>query len=106
MKFCSVCSEGLETLSVVLALYPPALESLSKESQFHKMVLSLVVYARERLVRLTAVEQMLLIATKCTPSAHTLVVFIVMLFNVLNGHQKVYSKEYFQVRRHFMQFSD
>ncbi|KAB7498699.1 putative ubiquitin carboxyl-terminal hydrolase FAF-X, partial [Armadillidium nasatum] len=95
--FYSVCNEGLETLSVVLALYPPALEALSKESQFHKMVLSLVVHVKERMVRLTAVEQILLIATKCAPSPHTLVVFIVMLFNALNGHQKIYSKEYFQL---------
>ena len=92
-----VCTEGLETLTVVLALYPPALESLTKDPQFHKMILSLVVSAKEKLVRTTAVEQMLLIATKCSLSGQTLVLFIAMLFNVLNGRTKTYSKEYFQV---------
>ena len=93
----SVCREGLETLSVVLALYPPALETLTKDSQFHKLVMGLVLVGGERSIRQCAVEQLLLMATKCSNSPHTLVVFIVMLFNVLNGMNGEYSKEYFQV---------
>lgn len=93
----TVCREGLETLSVVLALYPPALETLTKDSQFHKLVMGLVLVGGERSIRQCAVEQLLLMATKCSNSPHTLVVFIVMLFNVLNGLNGEYSKEYFQV---------
>lgn len=93
----SVCREGLETLSVVLALYPPALETLTKDNQFHKLVMGLVLVGGERSIRQCAVEQLLLMATKCSNSPHTLVVFIVMLFNVLNGLNGEYSKEYFQV---------
>lgn len=93
----SVCREGLETLSVVLALYPPALETLTKDTQFHKLVMGLVLVGGERSIRQCAVEQLLLMATKCSNSPHTLVVFIVMLFNVLNGLNSEYSKEYFQV---------
>lgn len=92
-----MCREGLETLSVVLALYPPALETLTKDNQFHKLVMGLVLVGGERSIRQCAVEQLLLMATKCSNSPHTLVVFIVMLFNVLNGLNGEYSKEYFQV---------
>lgn len=92
-----VCREGLETLSVVLALYPPALETLTKDNQFHKLVMGLVLVGGERSIRQCAVEQLLLMATKCSNSPHTLVVFIVMLFNVLNGLNGEYSKEYFQL---------
>ncbi|XP_047471205.1 probable ubiquitin carboxyl-terminal hydrolase FAF-X isoform X2 [Penaeus chinensis] len=92
-----VCREGLETLSVVLALYPPALETLTKDTQFHKLVMGLVLVGGERSIRQCAVEQLLLMATKCSNSPHTLVVFIVMLFNVLNGLNSEYSKEYFQL---------
>ncbi|KAG7177623.1 ubiquitin carboxyl-terminal hydrolase FAF-X-like [Homarus americanus] len=92
-----VCREGLETLSVVLALYPPALETLTKDTQFHKLVMGLVLVGGERSIRQCAVEQLLLMATKCSNSPHTLVVFIVMLFNVLNGLNGEYSKEYFQL---------
>ncbi|CAL4062679.1 unnamed protein product [Meganyctiphanes norvegica] len=94
----AVCREGLETLSVVLALYPPALENLTKDAQFHKLVMSLVLTGGgERSVRQCAVDQLLLMATKCSSSPHTLVVFIVMLFNQLNGINTEYSKEYFQL---------
>ncbi|KAK7070589.1 putative ubiquitin carboxyl-terminal hydrolase FAF-X [Halocaridina rubra] len=92
-----VCREGLETLSVVLALYPPALETLTKDTQFHKLVMGLVLVGGERSIRQCAMEQLLLMATKCSNSSHTLVVFIVMLFNVLNGLNNDYSKEYFQL---------
>ncbi|XP_064082430.1 probable ubiquitin carboxyl-terminal hydrolase FAF-X isoform X2 [Macrobrachium nipponense] len=92
-----VCREGLETLSVVLALYPPALETLTKDTQFHKLVMGLVLVGGERSIRQCAMEQLLLMATKCSNSPHTLVVFIVMLFNVLNGLNNDYSKEYFQL---------
>lgn len=98
----AVCREGLETLSVVLALYPPALEILTKDTQFHKLVMGLVLVGGERSIRQCAVEQLLLMATKCSNSPHTLVVFIVMLFNVLNGLNGEYSKEYFQVGVEFL----
>lgn len=81
----------------MLALYPPALETLTKDNQFHKLVMGLVLVGGERSIRQCAVEQLLLMATKCSNSPHTLVVFIVMLFNVLNGLNGEYSKEYFQV---------
>ncbi|XP_076067071.1 ubiquitin carboxyl-terminal hydrolase-like faf isoform X3 [Oratosquilla oratoria] len=92
-----VCREGLETLSVVLALYPQALETLTKDQQFQNFVMSLILVSPERTVRQCAVEQLLLMATKCSSSPQTLVVFIVMLFGVLNGLKKDYSKEYFQL---------
>ena len=52
-------------------------------------------------VRQCAVDQFLLMATKCSSSPHTLVVFIVMLFNQLNGQNTEYSKEYFQVQQSY-----
>ena len=93
----SVSNMATETLSIVLVLNPAALDGLSKEPQFHKMVLDLVLLSEEKSIRTTAMEEFLQIATRCSPSPNTIIVFIAMLFKVLNKHQQAVSKEFFQV---------
>ncbi|XP_039251519.2 ubiquitin carboxyl-terminal hydrolase 9X-like [Styela clava] len=78
-----LCQEALEVLTIMLATYPPALESLHKDKSWQKFVIDLLLLCPNRDVRLTAVDQFLLMSTKCVGSTKPLVFFITLLFTVL-----------------------
>ena len=98
-------NESLETLAVVLMLCPYVLEKLSQDAQFQQLIVSLMVSSCDRAIRQCAVDQILLMATKCSSSSSTLVTFIGMFFNMLSCPEKLqvnqpnasYTKEYFQL---------
>ncbi|KAG1670256.1 putative ubiquitin carboxyl-terminal hydrolase FAF-X [Nymphon striatum] len=95
-----VCKEGLEVLSIALALYPQALEVLIKDTTWHNFIIDLLLLCKIRNVRQSAAEQFVLIATKCSNGHQPLVFFITLLFTVLETTVNEHSRschEYFQL---------
>jgi len=96
----AVCREALEVLSVCLALCPNALEVLNKDKAWQTFIIDLLLLSRSRPVRLAAMEQFTLMATKCCTGQRPLVFFITLLFTVLTNTAKEFAKqsaEYFQL---------
>uniref|UniRef100_T1IZS4 ubiquitinyl hydrolase 1 n=1 Tax=Strigamia maritima TaxID=126957 RepID=T1IZS4_STRMM len=95
-----VCKEALEVLTIALALYPQALETLTKDKAWHLFIVDLLLLSKNRSVRVSAAEQFLLIATKCSGGQQPLIFFITLLFTVLLTTVKEHAKnchEYFQL---------
>lgn len=89
----ALCQEALEVLTIALAVFPMALESLHKDRSWQTFVIDLLLLCGKREVRLSAVEQFLLMSTKCTGAHKPLVFFITLLFTVLSTTVKEYAQQ-------------
>ena len=83
----SVSGEAMEVLTVCLALCPQALEALNKEKAWQAFIVDLLLLCGSRCVRLSAMEQFTLMATKCCAGQRPLLFFITLLFTVLGVSQ-------------------
>ncbi|PIK56077.1 hypothetical protein BSL78_06973 [Apostichopus japonicus] len=84
----NLCREALEVLSICLALCPTALDALNQEKHWKMCIVDLLLLAPMRHVRLAAMEQFLVMATKCTTGTTALHVLITLSFSVLQNKVK------------------
>ena len=61
----AVCREALEVLTLAVALRPTSLDALTKDKSWQSFVIGLVLYSRVKVIRCTAADQFLLMATRC-----------------------------------------
>ncbi|XP_071799117.1 ubiquitin carboxyl-terminal hydrolase 9X-like isoform X1 [Asterias amurensis] len=96
----ALCREALEVLSVCLALCPAALEALNKDKPWQCFIIDLLLLSKSRPIRISAMDQFLLMATKCSNGHKPLFFFITLSFTVLPSTAKDHSKhcsEYFSL---------
>ncbi|RWS11107.1 putative ubiquitin carboxyl-terminal hydrolase FAF-X-like protein [Dinothrombium tinctorium] len=74
--------EALEVLTIMLMLSPLVLEQLMKDETWQTFIIDLLLVSSNRSVRQTALEEFVLIATKCPTNSEVLVKFI----NLLHSH--------------------
>ena len=72
--------EAIEVLAFAIALHPQCLESLIKDVSWHQFIIDLVLMSNVHEIRLTAADQFLLIATRCSGEQHPIRFFITLLF--------------------------
>ncbi|XP_030838236.1 probable ubiquitin carboxyl-terminal hydrolase FAF-X isoform X3 [Strongylocentrotus purpuratus] len=84
----ALCREALEVLTVCLALCPQALDALNKDKAWQCCIIDLLLLAKTRSVRVSAMEQFQLIATKCSSGNRPLIFFITLCFSVLQNKTK------------------
>ena len=85
-------------MALAIALHPQCLESLIKDSSWHQFIIDLTLMSNYREIRITAADQFLLIATRCSGEQHPIRFFITLLFTVLSStatEQADQSLEYF-----------
>ncbi|RZF36782.1 hypothetical protein LSTR_LSTR013963 [Laodelphax striatellus] len=102
-----VCREALEVLTVSLVLSPNCLESLIREPMWQTFIIDLLLCANNRSVRVSAVEQFLMISTLGC-SQHPLQLSIVYLFSVLHTMVVDFARnshEYFQLLCRLLNFA-
>ncbi|CAH0386901.1 unnamed protein product [Bemisia tabaci] len=78
-----VAKEALELLTIALILNPSLMESLTKEKMWHTFIVDIVLICNNRLIRMAAAEQLILMLTFCC-SQQPLQHCITSLFSVLN----------------------
>lgn len=77
----SIAREAVEVLTLTIALHPEAMEALAKDKVWHAFVVDMVLLCRERTIRHSSAEQMLLIVTRATSETqHVKVVLTIYLF--------------------------
>ena len=81
----ALACEAIEVLALAIALHPQCLEGLCKDSSWHQFIIDLVLMSNVREIRVTAADQFLLIATRCSGEQHTIRFFITLLFTVLSS---------------------
>ena len=94
----ALACEAIEVLALAIALHPQCLESLIKDSSWHQFIIDLTLMSNYREIRITAADQFLLIATRCSGEQHPIRFFITLLFTVLSStatEQADQSLEYF-----------
>ncbi|CAF2622279.1 unnamed protein product [Rotaria sp. Silwood2] len=60
------CREGLELLSISLALVPSSVENLLKENFFEYFFIDLILYCPYQIIRHTSSEQIFLLTSRCS----------------------------------------
>ena len=79
----ALCREALEVLTLAIALHPQCMETLSKDKSWHLFIIDVLILSQVRGIRLTAADQFLLIATRCTGEQQPIRFFVTLLFTVL-----------------------
>lgn len=103
-----LCREALEVLTLALALHPSSFEGLGKDKSWHNFIIDMVLLSNSRLIRMTAAEQFILIATRCSAEPQPLKLFLTLLFTVLEtkvNEFAIKSAEYFFLLTRLLSFA-
>ena len=104
----ALACEATEVLALAVALFPACLDNLCKDVSWQQFIIDLVLMSNVRDIRLTAADQFLLIATRCSGEHQPIRFFITLLFTVLATtatDQAEQSSEYFVLLTRLLSFA-
>jgi ubiquitin carboxyl-terminal hydrolase 9/24 len=80
--------DSLEVMSLSLAISPQVLASLESSQDWKHFVIDSLLIVRNRLIRITAADQLFYIVTKCSVSTSNFISFISLLFSAVESVAK------------------
>ena len=75
--------DSLEVLCLAIAISPGILETLQNSQDWRHFITDILLLTKNRLIRVSALDQLFYIITKCNSNASVLVSFISLLFSAI-----------------------